>query len=191
MGGRWWVLPLAAAMFALVSGCSGGAGDGNGVASLSDGNKPAGEAPANDGGTDEDKFRAYTKCMRDHGIEMSDPDTSGSSGGGVSIELGSEDGEKMQKADEECKPLLPNGGKPQPLDPQQLDKLREHAKCLREHGLDVPDPNPNDPGLTIGSGEDDPEKVNKAFEACSNLLPDGPGGPGGPAAKVEVGEPPK
>ncbi|MFJ7156277.1 hypothetical protein ACIQUQ_15180 [Streptomyces sp. NPDC101118] len=59
-------------------------------------------------------------------------------------------------------------------------KLRQ---CLRKQGLDVPDPKPGeDPrGMTLGGGSNaDPQKFQKALEACGS----GPkGGAGGPTQK--------
>jgi hypothetical protein len=54
-----------------------------------------------------DSLLAYTQCMREHGVDMPDPDLS--SGGGM-IDLGSADGDEFEAADNECRPLLANLG---------------------------------------------------------------------------------
>ncbi|MFD7837175.1 hypothetical protein [Streptomyces sp. NPDC059761] len=53
------------------------------------------------------------------------------------------------------------------------DKALKTRKCLREHGIDAPDPEPGqDPrGMTLGSGSEDPEALKKAFEACGMQAP--------------------
>jgi hypothetical protein len=52
---------------------------------------------------------------------------------------------------------------------EDLDKAREMAKCLREHGIDVKEPTMESPGLDLSAGEgaNDPEKVDKAMEECA------------------------
>jgi hypothetical protein len=157
-----WRLAVLAGLFTLVTACGGGGGDGDGVASISDPNTPSSSA-AKDDEPDIDQMRAYAKCMREHGIDMKDPDTSG---GGVSIGIeGGEDKEKVDTANEACKKHLPNGGVPEKPTAEQLDQAREMAKCLREHGIDVKEPTADDPGLGINGG--DKEKVDKAMEECA------------------------
>ncbi|MCY0916862.1 hypothetical protein OS965_01555 [Streptomyces sp. H27-G5] len=58
------------------------------------------------------------------------------------------------------------------------DDALKMRKCLREHGIDAPDPEPGqDPrGMTLGGGAD-PEKMQKAMEACGMK---GPGSGAGP-----------
>ena len=179
MSVRWRLIALTAATFALVSACGNGGG-GNKVASLSDPAKPSDQQQASDKGSgdDEQKMRDFTKCMRDHGVDMPEPKSG--PGGGVSIEMngGPGDEAKMKAADEACKSLLPNGGVPPKLDAAQLDKMREQAKCMREHGVNMPDPDPNNPGIKI-EGSGDPEKDKAAFEACM-------GGDGG--VSIQKGE---
>jgi hypothetical protein len=157
------LLIAATALMALTACSSKGSGD-DGVASLNGGDpKPSGEAQQ--AGSDEDKMRDFTKCMRDHGIDMPEPDAQGHVGARA---LGSgDDMDKMNKADEACKSLLPNGGKPKPMSPEDLDKARQTAKCMREHGVDMPDPDPNNPGMTMSIGGDgDQAKVDKAMKDC-------------------------
>jgi len=88
-------------------------------------------------------------------------------GGGAMIEMHGDAGDeaKVKAADEACKHLLPNGGVPPKLDAAQLDKLRQQATCMREHGVNMPDPDPNNPGIKI-EGSGDPEKDKAASEAC-------------------------
>lgn len=170
---RWRLVALAVTTFALVSACGGDPG-GNKVASLSDApNAQDQQGGAKGDGHDADKFREFTKCMREHGVEMPDPESG--PGGGVAIEMKEGDQEKMKAADEACRHLLPNGGAPPKLDAKQLDEMRKQAKCLREHGVNMPDPDPNNPEIKI-EGSGDMEKDKKAFEACGGGILVGPGG---------------
>lgn len=153
---------IAAATVVLTTACSKAGGGDDGVASLNGGNNPTGSAQNASGqGSDEDKMRAFAKCMREHGVDMPDPGANGE----MKISGGPGDEDKMNKANEACKSLLPNGGKPKPLSPEDLDKMRKTAKCMRDHGIDMPDPDPNNPGITIKS-DMDPDKMNKAMKDC-------------------------
>ncbi|SED93224.1 hypothetical protein [Streptomyces sp. TLI_105] len=55
-------------------------------------------------------------------------------------------------------------------DGKKADQAFEHRKCLREHGLDVPEPKPGEKGtgLTIGGDSMSKEKMEKAFKACAS-----------------------
>ncbi|MFD5690021.1 hypothetical protein [Streptomyces rubiginosohelvolus] len=50
------------------------------------------------------------------------------------------------------------------------DQALEHRKCLREQGLDIPEPKPgeNGMGVTIDGGSMGKEKMEKAFKACED-----------------------
>ena len=163
---------IAAATLVLTTACSKAGGGDDGVASLNGGNNPTGSAQNASGqGSDEDKMRAFAKCMRENGVDMPDPEPGGAMR--AMPATGGDEFEKMNKASEACNKLLPNGGKPKPLSPEELDKMRKTAKCMREHGIDMPDPDPNNPGVTIGSRDSDPAKMEKAMKEC------GMGGEGG------------
>lgn len=53
---------------------------------------------------------------------------------------------------------------------KKADQAFEHRKCLREHGLDVPEPKPGEEGvgLTIGGDGMSKEKMEQAFKACQD-----------------------
>ncbi|MFJ7490979.1 hypothetical protein ACIQZB_06925 [Streptomyces sp. NPDC097727] len=50
------------------------------------------------------------------------------------------------------------------------DQALEHRKCLREQGLDVPEPKPgeNSHGITINGGGKSKKEMEKAFKACQD-----------------------
>lgn len=179
-----WRLAVLAGLFALVSACgSGGENGTEGVASVSTPNsseKKGGGDPA-DQKADEDKMRQYAKCMREHGIDMPDPKTDGDGGVMMGVPAGkAEDRDKMAKADEACRKHLPNGGEPPEMTAEDIDNMRETAKCLRELGYDVADPTEAAPYLEFTEQPAD-EKFQKDMEKC---------GGDGPIA-VRVGEGPK
>lgn len=164
MGTRWRIAVLTG-LFALVTACGGGGDGDDGVASLSEGNTPSSTKPEQEG-DDVDQMRAYAKCMREHGVDMPDPEVSQDGGIGMSVNGG--DKAKVDKADKECKHLMPNGGEPEKASPEDLDRMRKEAQCLRDHGIDVKDPTMDDPGIRIeGSGPDD-DKFQKAMEECGD-----------------------
>jgi hypothetical protein len=77
----------------------------------------------------------YTECLRQHGIQVSDPVN-----GHISFPSNI-DQAALSKAQDACRARLP------PLSQNtvnanrtQYDKLLQHASCMRSHGVDVPDP---------------------------------------------------
>jgi hypothetical protein len=123
--------------------------------------------------------------MREHGIDMPDPDTSG--GGGI-VKFGVE---KFEEADKACRDLLGDAG-PQTMDPKQQQEMQDRAlafsRCMREHGVDMPDPNFTGEGrvtMAIGDGIDpnDP-KFAEAQQACGSAF--GPGGKDGAVGAVSA-----
>jgi hypothetical protein len=168
MGSRWR-LAVVAGLFTLVTACGGGGDDGgDDVASISGKDTSSSTAPKKDEGTELDQMRAYAKCMRENGVDMKDPDPA--EGGGISIAIeGEAQKEKVDAANAKCRQHLPNGGEPPEMTAEDLDKAREMAKCLREHGVDVKEPTMEDPGIAVpggGPGEDQ-SKANKAMEECA------------------------
>ncbi|MEW2487756.1 hypothetical protein [Streptomyces sp. NPDC048411] len=65
-------------------------------------------------------------------------------------------------------------------DSSQSDKEKQEsgvkfARCMRENGVDVEDPQPGKPMRVMGDGSTD---LNKAMQACRKYMPQG--GPGSP-----------
>jgi hypothetical protein len=184
---------LVAVAFALAA-CGSGGDNGSKVASISDPAKPSEQQQAGDNRSDEDKMRDFTKCMRDHGVDLPEPSSSPKAGGGgpggggspgIVIQGAGDNKEKIDSANEACRQLLPNGGKPQKLDAKQLDEMRKMAQCMREHGINMPDPDPNNPGFGVGPDSGvDPDAMDKAIKACApegaeiHTQKDDGGGPG-------------
>ena len=95
-----------------------------------------------------------------------------------------------ERAPELLEPRSGEGEQPE-LSPEDEEKLLDFARCMREHGIDMPDPGEGGMLFRVGGPGDadaiDPEEFEAAQEACQDLLPgrldgDGPGfriGPGG------------
>jgi hypothetical protein len=204
-------VPMAALgllLLLVLTACSGGAAP-SGVASLVDPSaSPDGSpAPSID---PEDAMEAFTDCMKEHGVDVQtgfvSSEDGGSGGGPVTNSNNGDDPptkgkpidkDKLAAADKACKSLLPQGGMNAPggeIDPEFQDKMLEFAKCMREHGVDMPDPQFGSGGnsVTIGGPDDgdgpkiDPESrtFKDAEAACGSLLP-GKLGPGTGSVEVQ------
>ncbi len=120
-----------------------------------------------------EQMRQFAQCMRDHGVDVPDP---GSDSGG-SVRITTSEGSQATAAMQACQRLLPAGKLATP-DPQQVEQLRQYAQCMRDHGVDMADPDPNG-GLNIsktggaGPGRFDPDDpaFKAADEACADKLP--------------------
>jgi hypothetical protein len=191
---RLSILILLAAGLATGAACAGsGSGSGNGVASI----KAASDKKTDSDGTGKDKAKtnpedamlAFARCMREHGIDMPDPDTSGDGPGVVTFSAGAPgeklDGDmsKFQEANDACKDLMGDAG-PINLSPEQQQEMQDQAlafsRCMREHGVNMPDPNFDGEGHVMmkiddSSGIDptDP-KFEAAQQACGSAF--GPAG---------------
>lgn len=145
----------------------------------------------------EDAQLEFAQCMREHGVDVPDPESGGD--GGLRFELqGQVDDQDFQEAQEACRPILedaiPEGDRPDPAEVR--DQLHEMTECLRDRGYDVPEPQifgpgdeppdePPAPSKELEDLMDDPE-FQQAQEECSEeagLEDGGPGlrvgGPGG------------
>lgn len=128
---------------------------------------------------EKDAALAYARCMRGNGVpNFPDPDVGDHGEMRVTIPDGT-DKTAVDRAVEKCRHLLPNGGEPGKADPEQVEKLREYAKCMRANG--VPGfPDPTGGGLQIDGGKlgVDPQGATfkAAEEKCKNLLPGRPPG---------------
>lgn len=159
------VLPVLAgiAVVAAVAGCGSG-GDGN----------ASGSTP---GGDDKAEL-AFAKCMRAAGINVSDPDGSGR----VQIRIKASPGhefspEKVGQATNDCRKKT-GGGPRQPTAAEQTemrDRALKFSQCMREHGIDMPDPKFEGGGIamSVGRGKIDPESsvFKRAAQACERFQP--------------------
>jgi hypothetical protein len=78
--------------------------------------------------------------MREHDQNVPDPDPNS---GNAAITPPAGDQAGWNTAMGACRQLMPNGGQPEAPDPQDLEGLRQYAACMREHGVETTDPDPN------------------------------------------------
>jgi hypothetical protein len=141
----------------------------------------------------------FSKCMRDHGVDFPDPQRVGSGGIKITGRNINPNDPKTKSAQSACQKYMQIGGG-ETIDPARRAKLQESAlkfaRCMREHGVDMPDPQLSGKGgLTFqagpGSGagnsgpgkgkglgvNPDSPKFKEADKACNHFLGDreGPG----------------
>jgi len=196
----------------VLAACGSAAADDRDVASLSttptaDATTDTGDATGNSTDSTEpiDPSEAplkYAECMREHGIDMPDPTVTGDGGvmiavGGPAAVDGSSSGDEpdpkeFEAANKDCEHFMEDAiGQFEPPSEEDQKKMQEDAleftKCMREHGIDMPDPqfSADGGGLSVSIGgpdgsapiDDGPlidfnsEEFQDASEAC--------GGPGG------------
>src|SRR5262249_25404460 len=104
---------LLAVLIGLVAGCGRGS-HGPGVATAGGGGKGGGAKPKPSASVDvEEQRRLFTQCMRDHGIDVPDPDPNGpgvrifASGGPGSDTADKDTANKIDTAMKECQKYLP------------------------------------------------------------------------------------
>jgi hypothetical protein len=179
-------LLVAAAAAALALGACGGSGGGSGSANSQ-------EDKAFEGAL------KFAKCMREHGIDMPDPKKDAN--GGIKQTVNGRPGSRaaMQAAQKACQKYMKAGGGRAPSAAEQAKiktAMLAYAKCMRDHGIDVPDPKFSGGGIQfeLGSRNGDsggPNPNSPAFKAADKLchstlsgLPQkfksGPVGGGGP-----------
>lgn len=129
----------------------------------------------------------YARCMRQHGVDMPDPQFS-SNGGNVRISVGGRNGkasdQTMRTAQAACQHFQEEI-KPPNLSDQEKEQHRQEAlaysRCMREHGIDFPDPQFNaDGGMKLSLSQrvhPDSPAFKAADKACASKRPGG-GGPG-------------
>jgi hypothetical protein len=150
------------------------------------GGDPENEANAGTGGgpsqTEQEKIREaavkFAQCMRENGVEkFPDPGADGRS----EIRIGPDSGidpEDMEAAQKECEHLQEDI-RPQMSEADQAEfkeKALEHARCMREHGIDMPDPEFSGEGkVTMRMKRGDVNPEDPEFQAAQKEC----GGEGG------------
>ena len=172
------VLGLLLALALGVAACGGGGGKSSGVASLGNGQATATTSPG--GSSDPQQAAlAFARCMRQHGINLPDPQFNGN---GISQEFTARrggngpDDPKFKAAQQACNKYLPNGGQPTKPNLQEQQQMLAFARCMRQHGIDVPDPGANG-GIEVkgrpGTVNPDSPKFKAAEQACQQYEPNG------------------
>ncbi|HEX8742024.1 MAG TPA: hypothetical protein VF712_02715 [Thermoleophilaceae bacterium] len=125
----------------------------------------------------------HARCMREQGVDVPDPKP----GEGGMILVGPAQGgspAKQERAMRECEKYLRDLPPPR-LSEEQKEEMRDaalaHARCMREQGIDFPDPTFGPDGsitVKVGPGELEPDdpKMQSAEKACAEHRPQLPGG---------------
>ena len=142
--------------------------------------------------TDEEIATDFTECMRNEGFELPDPELNAD--GSVNVETIRDNliadpnfnfqSRKTQQSLAKCIPLLEGATFSQQPTEEELvefqDNLLQFAECLRENGLDVPDPDFNDGtnGIRTMLAEVDltDSKVQATIAECQSTFTDNEGG---------------
>ncbi len=151
--------------------CGGGSDDSGGGASAS----------FDDAAAEEGRLE-MAECMREHGIDMPDPEP----GQGMMMKkAGPDDGVNLddpaaQEALEACEEEV--DFKPPELTAGEQEQMQEDmlafAQCMREQGVEMPDPEVDGGKVTMRiGGPDGPEldepAMEAAQEACESKMPGG------------------
>lgn len=183
-------LILAAVGAALALGACGGSDGGGGGA----------KSAASPRDKAFDGALKFSRCMREHGVDFPDPQRVGSGGIKISGRNINPSDPKTKAAQSACQKYMQIGGG-QTLDPARRARLQQaalqFARCMREHGVDMPDPQlsgkggltfqagpggsgaPKSSGTGKGLGVDpDSPRFKEANKACSHFLGDLGGAPG-------------
>jgi hypothetical protein len=164
---------LAVLAIATLAACSGAAANPSGVASLASESPDPEASAAPEASVDpEEAALAFAQCMREHGVDMPDPQV-GSKGEmtfSIGVGPGNADVEKMQAAQEACQDLMPRSmGEPRELTAEQKDAMLGFAQCMRDHGIDMPDPEFENGGMVrIGGGPGSNGGEGPAFDPGSD-----------------------
>ena len=131
--------------------------------------------------SDKKALLEFSQCMRDHGVNMPDPEFSG---GGAKVTMREDKGadpQKQQDAQKACQKFQ-DKVKPPSMSEADQKKMRaaalKNAQCMRDHGIDFPDPTFDENGgasihMRKGSGfNPDSPKFKAADKACRDTLPD-------------------
>jgi hypothetical protein len=144
------------------------------------GGEPTGSADSGNGPDAKTRkaMLALAQCLREHGVDAPDPKF-GDDGGVTMRVRGGGSPEKMRAAQQACAKYQ-RQIKPPNMTAEEKAAFKQaalaNARCLREHGLDVPDPTFGDDGsvqMRIGKKGERPDeaKLRAAQEACRKTAP--------------------
>jgi hypothetical protein len=169
----------ALALTLAVAACGGG-NHPSGVASLGASGQPTATTAANGRQDPRQAALAWARCMRQNGINMPDPQITGS-GGNLNI---TQDGPigvnkkdpRVKTAQDACQHYLARGsaGGSNGSDPRQHQRELQFARCMRQHGVHMSDPRP-DGGFTTEGDDKDSPAIKAAERACEHYLAGGKG----------------
>jgi hypothetical protein len=166
--------------------CSGGGcGNTNGVASLSGSKQPTATTTAKPW-SKQDAMQAalaFARCMRQHGIDMPDPKFNGDNITQRLPTRAEQNSPKFKAAQQACRQYQPDGGQPTPPTAQERQQALAFAQCMRQHGINMPDPQITAEGIDQqlpARMRPDDARLRAAEQACHQYGSLGPAKPGGP-----------
>jgi hypothetical protein len=179
-----WLGAVGVAAITLLAACGGGSSPSAQVASLGGGNSDATTTTTAAGSSSEADVQQamldFAKCMREHGIDM--PDPTFDENGGAQFSAGASgspaDQAKLDEAQKACQSYLDKvKSNAPPIDPAKVEEEKQKqlafAQCMRDHGIDFPDPqvSSNGAGIEVQQGGPgvDPNSpgFKEAFDACA------------------------
>ncbi|MEU4242866.1 hypothetical protein [Actinoplanes sp. NPDC026619] len=165
-------LRIAAGVLALfvLAGCSSSKDSDDGVASAG-GQENSSAAPSVAPSRD---LAKWAECMRGEGLQVSDPNTDGQA---LSTDGSAVSQEKLQAALKKCQPYV-TGTTGKATDSDKLEAFLKLAKCMRDNGYPMPDPQIDESGEISFPTKIDRNAPNfkTAQDACRDVGPKG--GPG-------------
>jgi hypothetical protein len=187
--GRVALLALTLAGVVALSLLAAACGSSSGAKVAQVGTSSGEKSPASSSDRGTGDARAYSACMRSHGVSnFPDPDENGRllvKGGADGLRMNTPQAKKAAQA---CAHLQPNGGRPTAAqEAKDLQAFLTYARCMRSHGVPrFPDPKPGG-GLQIGPKVGvDPStpRFQAAQAACRKVVP------GIPSAAPSASPPP-
>ena len=159
-------LGLAGTM--VLSGC-GGSGDGTAKGAASPG---GGGGAASTSGANSDELLVYVRCLRSQGMDVPDPKP------GQTLmqwfQSANIDTAKFRDANVKCADKLPAGVRERAGSQETQDQMVKFAQCMRENGVDMPDPKGGQ--VDFGNLDRNSPAFKKAEKICRQRAPIGQGG---------------
>jgi hypothetical protein len=166
---------VVVALALMVTACGGSGDSKGGVASLTPTTgQSSDEGSGGNGGVSqkerEEAQLKYARCMREHGVNLPDPVNG-------RFELRARVGQqgKVNKAQEACRHFLADAA-PE-ISAERQAEIREaalkFAKCMRKHGVDMPDPRFEAGGgvlMRMSPGTERDPDLEAAQKACQSIL---------------------
>ena len=149
-----WAVALGLALcVAVLAACGGGGTSASG----------GGASGSGGGASEEEAALEFAECMRAHGVEVEDPKQ------GKNLTIGDAEDPTTKKALGACNGKLGDAG--QELSPEEGEEFKEgwlaFAKCVREHGVDMADPEFLGPGkVHLDQSATGSPAFEAAREAC-------------------------
>jgi hypothetical protein len=167
---------LVVALALVVTACGGDGDSNDGVVSLTPTTAQSSESQGSgdsDGMSRKEREQAllkYARCMRENGVNLPDPVN-----GRFDLRANRGQERKVAAAQEACRDILKNAAPK--LSEEQQAEVREaalkFAKCMREHGVDMPDPKFRAGGgvlVQMPPGTERDPDLESAQKACQSIL---------------------